>query len=270
MEELDSLFARLDKDGGGSLDLNELKLAMKVMSSEAANVERAMEVATAQAEHFRARAALMGDSALTCEELQQAELRLLETRIMLGKEAPLKPGEKISGALSARLYATMVKRGIKITEVANNKHGRIDRKEFRMTFSTLIPAALISEVDAMFDSFDIDAGGTLDVDEFRALLYSLRDKATDAGRQEAMLQARAALLHLACKASQEIVSDAIKADERAAADAKEAQQKLEQQRAEEKEKAKAAKAAKAAEKAQKEQAEKAALEARVAARRGTK
>ena len=113
----------------------------------------------------------------------------------------------------------------------------------------------------------IDDGGTLDLDELRQLLYSLRDKASDAARQEAQLQARAALLHLASKASQSNVEETIRADEQAVAAAKEEQQRAEQQKAEEREKAKAAKAAKAAEKAKKEAEEKAAFDARVAARK---
>jgi hypothetical protein len=94
---------------------------------------------------------------VTMEELHAAEERLLEARVMLGKEGVPKPGEKIRGALGARMYATMVKRGIKITEVSNKKSGRIDKKEFRMTVTNLVPAALVEEVDALFASFDVRA-----------------------------------------------------------------------------------------------------------------
>ena len=129
LEELDGLFDKLDKDGGGSLDLSEVKVAMKTLVANATVVDKAMAVAAEQAEHFRARAAQMQDVAKTTEELDAAALKLLEARVMLGKEESPKAGEKIRGALGARMYATMVKRGMKITEIANKKHGRIDRKE---------------------------------------------------------------------------------------------------------------------------------------------
>lgn len=78
--ELDALFDRLDKDGGGSLDLPEVKAAMKVMQQQSVEVERAMELATQREEHWRARAAKITDCAVTMEELAAAEEKLLEVQ----------------------------------------------------------------------------------------------------------------------------------------------------------------------------------------------
>ena len=309
VSELDALFDRLDKDKGGSLDLGEVKAAMKIMQTESAHAEKAVEKAKQQASHWRVRAAQMSDAAETTRELAAAELTLLESRIMLGKEAAPKPGEKIRGALGARMYATMVKRGeypppfrraalvprrsahvapsrrgrapapdsrtacpcawagMKITEISNKKHGRIDRKEFRMTVETLVPAALREEVDAMFDSFDIDVGGTLDLEELRACLRLLQESAATAAKLEASQLARVALLHFATAATQEAVDEAIAADIKAAEDEKAAGQAAAAKRAADKVAAEAAKAAKVAEKAKKEADEKAAFEARVAAKK---
>ena len=45
VSELDALFDRLDKDKGGSLDLGEVKAAMKIMQTESAHAEKAVEKA---------------------------------------------------------------------------------------------------------------------------------------------------------------------------------------------------------------------------------
>ena len=63
--ELDALFDRLDKDGGGSLDLAEVKTAMKVMVNEAASVDKATKVSLEQEAHWRKRTALMEDCAVS-------------------------------------------------------------------------------------------------------------------------------------------------------------------------------------------------------------
>ena len=102
-------------------------------------------------------------------------------------------------------------------QVANKAHGRIDRKEFRATVGTLVPAAPVGEINAYFDTFDIDAGGTLDNEELRACLVALQEAAAVAKKQESVLSARAALLRLAARITQEDVHKAVSEDKAAAA-----------------------------------------------------
>jgi len=226
----------------------QVKTAVKMLQAESVKVDKAMAKVAEQAAHLRGRAELTQHAAKVARELEAAELRLMETRIMLGKESAKKADEKITGALGARMYAVMMKRGIKISEVANKAHGRIDRKEFRATVGTLVPAASVNEINSYFDTFDIDSGGTLDNEELRACLVGLQKAAAVAKKQESVLSARAALLRLAARMTQEDVHKALDEDKGAAAAA-------------------AAVEREAAEKEAKVAEEKAAFEARVAARK---
>jgi hypothetical protein len=152
-------------------------------------------------------------------------------------------------------------------QVANKAHGRIDRKEFRATVGTLVPAAPVSEINSYFDTFDIDSGGTLDNEELRACLVGLQEAAAVAKKQESVLSARAALLRLAARITQEDVHKAMD-DDKAAAAAEAAAEREAAERAEKaKQEARAKAAAAKAEKEAKAAEEKAAFEARVAAKK---
>lgn len=125
----------------------------------------------------------------------------------------------------------------------------------------------MNEINSYFDTFDIDSGGTLDNEELRACLVGLQKAAAVAKKQESVLSARAALLRLAARMTQEDVHKALDEDKGAAAAAaaveREAAEKAEKAREEARAKALAAKAEKEAKVAE----EKAAFEARVAARK---
>jgi hypothetical protein len=95
----------------------QIKLAVKILQAESVKVDKAMAKVAEHAEHLRGRANLTQHAAKVARELEAAELALVETRIMLGKEPSKDSGKKIAGALGARMYATMMKRGIKISEV---------------------------------------------------------------------------------------------------------------------------------------------------------
>ena len=82
-----------------------MKRAVKMVQSESEKIAKAMEKAAQTAEHLRQRAAVMTAAAQTTREKDAADLRLLETRVMLGKDSAPRPGEKVAGALGARMYA---------------------------------------------------------------------------------------------------------------------------------------------------------------------
>ena len=139
-----------------------------------------------------------------------------------------------------------------------------------MTVGTLVPAAPTAEIDLYFDTFDIDAGGTLDNEELRACLLSLQAAAKVARREEALLAARAALLRLATRVVQDGVAEGLAADEAAVA----AEAAAESAAAEAAERAKAearqSRVAAKAERDAKAAEEKAAFEAKIEANRARK
>ena len=61
----------------------------------------------------------------------------------------------------------------------------ITKFEFRVNVRKLMENANAKDADALFDSFDEDRGGTLDIPELRKVLKSLKDAAVGAQREEA-------------------------------------------------------------------------------------
>jgi len=174
------------------------------------------------------------------------------------------------GALDARLYAAMVRRNLKIGEIASswdtNHNGKIDHSEFQAKVTKLVPFANPPEVTALFDSMDIDGGGFLDLEELKSALKQLQAAAERAGKEEAALVADVTVKRKAAGAKQEVVRRGIEEDahEVGAAQAKAQRDKEERERAE----AIAREAARAAkvERLLREAEEKRAFDARVAAK----
>lgn len=125
-KEIDALFHSLDADRGGSLDTEELRAALKRLRKDAAGAAEREARAEEAAEHWRMRAKQTAGAIKATEALENAERKLLETRIMLGKDelppskAPAGAGggatAEVSGAVDARLYAAMVRRNLKVTK----------------------------------------------------------------------------------------------------------------------------------------------------------
>ena len=72
-QELDELFKSLDTDHGGSLDINEIKVAVKKCLTEVKRVEKRQEASVATAKRLRERAAeaqAACDATLHMEELE--------------------------------------------------------------------------------------------------------------------------------------------------------------------------------------------------------
>ena len=92
--------------------------ALKTCVGDASRVVAESEKSSARAAHLRSRASQaqkVYDATLAAEELSA---QWVEMEIMLGKDKAPRAGEKVKGALGARMYASMVKRGNKISELA--------------------------------------------------------------------------------------------------------------------------------------------------------
>ena len=95
-DEIDAFFMTIDRDGSGSLDLDEMKLAlMKLLNLSISAVGEAAAL-RAKAQQLREKAIFVKQVAEATRACEQTELRLAEFRSKgLGKTVEAKIGEKI-------------------------------------------------------------------------------------------------------------------------------------------------------------------------------
>ena len=164
--DCDALFETLDADGGGSLDYEELREALLGLQHQA---EAWKELGKSpKAVLLRQRAQVADAAATATEQAEQAEQAVQEmTRKNLDDAA-------------IQLGMILFKRGIKPGAVvttwstSRGEHaGELSKKEFREAVQALGLSRLSGkEIDAVFDTFDGDAGGYLDVDEAKQMISS--------------------------------------------------------------------------------------------------
>jgi len=259
--EIDNFFNSMDEDKGGSLDLSELKPALKFLLESAHGAE-------AEAVALQELAAQLKEKALQTEEAARA------TELAEKEEQELERIKGGDGPPDVQLGALIMKRNLKIGDVVTkwdpSGDGSVDKSEFRVNVLGMGVKAEPEAIDELFDSLDDDGGGELDVKELKDLLTRLKDTATAAAQQELELEASVVGVRKAASKLQAVLRAEEEAKARAEREAKEqaereAAQKAEEERvaAEEKAKARAMAAMKKAE-------EKAAFEAKIAARRKEK
>jgi Ca2+-binding EF-hand superfamily protein len=168
VQDIDALFQSLDDDGSGSLDVAELKAALKKLQDTAASSKAGASLAQERAGELRARAAELRNGVLAAtiaseralEELQQLQRGTLRTK------------------LGELLVAKGVKMGDIVAKWDRSGDGEIDKAEFRREVIGLgVENERASEIDALFDELDGDGGGTLDLNEVKASLRKLQEGA---------------------------------------------------------------------------------------------
>ena len=245
---IDDLFASLDTDGGGSLDLDELTAAMKLLQETAIIDERRKEKAR---ERLR----------LNEEREKQAEAVALETAEAEAADQRLHYLESQEHSIAARVGALLFRKHLRVNEIVDrweNTSGEVNREQFRSNLRTLDHEATLSkeegdddspdeglmaddaEIDQLFDQFDLDMGGTLDVRELKAALNLLKGNARESGDEISKLNKECTKAWSKARDAQFEFRALREADDKAAKE-KEAAAKVEGERQSEKERNKAMK-----------------------------
>ena len=157
------------------------------------------------------------------------ELEALVTELKakaLAEDAKLHPSKKRN---TVKLGEMLLTRQIKIPELVSSWAKRgvepITRMQFRQNMRKLFEMACrddassgaipnVKEIDALFDHFDDDHGGTLDVGELRNVLKGLKTAAVDSIKEAEPIREAVELLRQRAKETQQ-VCDATRASEKA-------------------------------------------------------
>ena len=156
-QEMDAYFNSLDTDGGGSLDLIEIKKAVKALRNQGLKANMVAEAARKRASQIRERADLVK---------QAAEATALAER----QEKTLE--ELIAGApLDQRLGQLLIKRNLKVGEVVKlwdkDGDGTVTSAEFCENVLQLGLNAHRLDLEKLFCKLDTDGEGDLDLEEVK-------------------------------------------------------------------------------------------------------
>ena len=174
------LFDSWDDDGGGSLDLKELRSALTKLQEAARAWRDVPDPNRGRVEMLRRRASDAEDAAKACATAEAAEFELERFRESLLGRADVQ--------LGALLYRRKVKPGAVVTQWARSKGehaGELSKSEFREACISLgLKAMANAEIDRVFDMYDEDGGGYMDQDEAKTMIKGLQKIAEDAEHEK--------------------------------------------------------------------------------------
>ena len=157
-EDTDAVFESLDDDNSGKLEYKELALMLrKGAGSEAAkaNLKRVKHAE-------RGRGAKITAKNLNVN-YQGAKVAMLPPTVTLDASSGISLQEQLVDILSEH--------GVKLIDLFRewdeDGNGALDKKEVRRAVAALGYEAPRSEVDALFDSIDVDKGGMIEFEEFK-------------------------------------------------------------------------------------------------------
>lgn len=158
------------QDGGGSLDLKELKSALEDTRKAAKQWNDQPDPNREKVQELRKKAQMAEDAARATEAADEAERELHELRRSNDTRADVQ--------LGALLYKRKVKPGAVVTQWAKSKGehaGELSRAEFREACISLgLKNMEGSKIDEVFALFDEDGGGFLDAGEAAVMIKSLQ------------------------------------------------------------------------------------------------
>ena len=219
-KKIDELFVELDDDGSGSLDVKELTATFNSLQDEA-------KLAKARAEAIRQRCAFLqsraGAATLAADTMAAAEGALVELNRIKG-----------SKTLGNTVGEALITKNFKVGEIVgqwDSTKGEVSKPQFRKNLAkSLDVKAPAEQVDRLFDRFDKDSGGTLDLDELKAAMEILNEEHKQRENALAAQQAKHESLAKTAKSMQADVKKTYQADQdeakqKAEAEAKEAKRR---------------------------------------------
>ena len=219
-KKIDELFVELDDDGSGSLDVKELTATFNSLQDEA-------KLAKARAEAIRQRCAFLqsraGAATLAADTMAAAEGALVELNRIKG-----------SKTLGNTVGEALITKNFKVGEIVgqwDSTKGEVSKPQFRKNLAkSLDVKAPAEQVDRLFDRFDKDSGGTLDLDELKAAMEILNEEHKQRENALAVQQAKHESLAKTANSMHADVKKMYQADQdeakqKAEAEAKEAKQR---------------------------------------------
>jgi len=181
--EIDALFKSLDSDGSGTLEVNEIKPAIKrvlgVAGQALEEFEEKQRIVEESLRHLRERAKESQQLLFTIEEAAEEEYR----------QAAIKAREK---PLIVRVADIITRKDIKLSTLLSSwdmdKNGSIDLEEFKKNVLMLGIEAFDSEFTALFKLLDSDHSGALEHTEIKCSLRKLHEVVITATSEELRAQ----------------------------------------------------------------------------------
>jgi Ca2+-binding EF-hand superfamily protein len=167
-KQIDALFESLDEDGGGTLDLAEIRSALKRLHTAA--VIGAKEAAEVRSKIER----IQEVQTLASEAL---EITLTVEKATMGVEE-LSSNLSVSARMGAQIIAKRLKPADVVQKFDANGDGKLDMGEFRQNVKALGVQAESSEIDQLFNSLDTNNSGSLDMGQIKVALKTLCDDAS--------------------------------------------------------------------------------------------
>ena len=166
-QDVDDLFMTLDDDGGGTLDIPEIKAALKKLKDDAADARAGAGAARARGAVLRKKAAIIREGPkVAALETEKAATEFKKIR---------------KGTVGSRLVEFLHLKGIKavsaVSQWDTSGDGELSKVEFRQNVMALGMEASAHEVDDLFDDLDSDGGGSLDLNEVKRAFKKLQDQA---------------------------------------------------------------------------------------------
>lgn len=204
--EIDAVFDEMDADGGGTLDVDEMRDALKKFAREASDFVARSDVIKQQMSFFTQRK----------NNVQQAldAITALEDVNKATSTADL--------SIDARLGSLLKRKSMKASEIISrwdpNGDGEIDMHEFRTNVKSLGLQATNEEIDTLFRSLDEDGGGSLDMNEIKHALTNLQAAAVAADKTIKRLEKSKVNLEKNCASTLLRVQENLADDEAIAAE----------------------------------------------------
>ena len=192
VKQIDALFESLDEDHGGTLDVSELKNALKTLQVQALDRASKSSHLRALADKYHEHGKQASEVAIATAAFEKASQELDELR-----------GNK---TVAAQIGDCLSRKSMKVGELVmlwdKNGNGEVDKGEFRKSVKGMGVEAPTHEIDELFDSLDDDGGGTLDLSELKRALKTLQERSSESDKVIVQLKKSTAEQSKSVKASQ--------------------------------------------------------------------